>query len=123
MNDNWDEFHAVRLAKLARGVMEYHPDAGGGCAVEELRTLGLVIRYRAPFQSGAGEPRDSNGSPAVSRLRSPAYSYQIDIWSSRKVLSVGWNLNGKMRVALFQQGDWEKRLEMLAGEIKTRKRR
>jgi len=83
---------------------------------------GLSIGYRTPFHKmpdGIGArimPETVKYTAAMLQRRNPKDEpYGIDIWAPMKVLSVVWHDGSKPVVVSYKPGDWEGRLEALAG--------
>jgi hypothetical protein len=87
----------------------------------EIETDGLVISYRMPFgppsPRAAARPPDAAKYPvATPEQKDPNDEpYGLDIWAPRKVLSVAWHDGGEPVVVSYRPGEWEARLEALAG--------
>jgi hypothetical protein len=88
----------------------------------EIKANGLMIGYRPPFHKmpdGLGArtmPETVKYTAAVLQRRNPKDEpYGIDIWAPKKVLPVVWHHGSKPVVVSHKPGEWEGRLEALAG--------
>jgi hypothetical protein len=95
-----------------RGSLE--PTGDGGLRLLVFRDGDLGIALRTPFQRPPPVPEAMKYWAAMTG-RHVDLPYGLDVWFPKKVLNVEWADDGRAVIVCFRRGEWERRLEALAG--------